>query len=174
MKNMSTKQLVLTGLFAALVFVGTFSIQLPLPTSAGYIHLGDTFIYIAGAFLGPVFGGLAGGIGSMLADLMLGYAIYAPATFVIKALNGVIVGLAMQHAIKAQDSFLKKMIVFTFGSALAGATMVGGYYLYETFMFPDAALANIAFNLTQAIGSMVVASVLYVIFKNPALSKGLK
>jgi len=91
MKAFKTKQLAVSGLMAALVMVGTMLVQVPTPTK-GYIHIGDSMVYLCGIILGPFTGGLAAGVGSLLADVSTGYGIYAPATFVIKALDAAAVG----------------------------------------------------------------------------------
>ncbi len=81
--NNSIKQLVLTALFAALCTVAT---MIAFPAGPGYINAGDIVLLLAAFTLAPTQAMLAAGIGSALADLLNGYAMYAPATFVIKAL----------------------------------------------------------------------------------------
>lgn len=65
----NTRKYVLTGLMTALVLCLTFFIKIPVPYTSGYIHLGDSMIYLSVMILGPVYGAFASGIGSMLADL---------------------------------------------------------------------------------------------------------
>ena len=96
----NTKNLVFAALLAAVTCVATLVIHIPSPLN-GYINLGDCFVLLSGWLLGPVYGFLAAGIGSGLADLFLGYAVYAPATFVIKGL----VALAAYLLIKAFGIF---------------------------------------------------------------------
>ena len=76
----------MTALFAALACVATMSIRIPTPGTGGYIHPGDAIVILAGIILGPVYGMLAGGIGSALSDLIGGYFVYVPITLVIKGL----------------------------------------------------------------------------------------
>lgn len=90
--NSNLKKLVLAAMFAALSSVATMVIQIPSPMS-GYVNLGDCFVLLGGVVLGPVWGFLAGGVGSMLADVILGYAHYAPGTFLIKGLMALAVVL---------------------------------------------------------------------------------
>ena len=78
-------RLVYTALFTALTTVATLVIQVPSPMS-GYVNLGDAMVLLSAWILGPVYGTAAAGIGSMLADLLSGYAYYAPGTLVIKCL----------------------------------------------------------------------------------------
>lgn len=172
MKTMKTRDLVLASLFASLVFIGTYFFSFPLPTGIGYIHLGDTFVYLSGALLGPIGGALAAGVGSSLADLMLGYGQYAPVTFVIKGLNAFIVGSAFKSMIKSEVAMVKKITVFIISAALAGTTMVLGYFLYEIVLYQLAgALPGILMNSIQAGSSLVFGTILFVTFRSTALSK---
>lgn len=172
MKTMKTRDLVLASLFASLVFIGTYFFSFPLPTGIGYIHLGDTFVYLGGALLGPIGGALAAGVGSSLADLLLGYAQYAPVTFVVKGLNAFIVGTAFKVMIKSEDALLKKITVFVISAAIAGTTMVLGYFFYEIILYQlPGALPGILMNGIQAGASLLFGTILYVTFKSTALSK---
>ena len=89
-----TMKLTLSGLSAALIFAGTWFIR--IPTALGYINAGDGLIILAGAWLGGVPGLVAGAVGSALADLAAGYAVYVPATAVIKGAVGLIAGLLLR------------------------------------------------------------------------------
>ena len=83
----------ITAVFAALACVVTMVIAFPIPATNGYINIGDAIVMLTGLIFGPIIGGIAGGVGSALADLILGFTIYAPGTLVIKGLEGFIVGL---------------------------------------------------------------------------------
>ena len=82
MNNNSLKRLVLAALFAALACVATMSIRIPTPGTNGYIHPGDAIVILSGVILGPVWGFLAGGIGSALSDLIGGYFMYVPTNII--------------------------------------------------------------------------------------------
>jgi len=90
-----TQRLVLTGLMTALVFLLTYLVKVPVPFTSGYIHLGDSMIFLSVLAVGPFYGAFAAGVGSMLSDLLGGYAQYALPTLVIKALMALLMGLAM-------------------------------------------------------------------------------
>ena len=157
MKN-STRRLTVSAVMAALVFVLTLSIRIPVPALAGgaYINLGDSLIYCAAFILGGVPAMFAAGIGSMLADIAGGALIYAPATLVIKGAMGIVCGTLM-----FKGSFAK----FVFASVVGGAIMVAGYGLYEIFVFGTAyALTSLPFNLIQWAGGVGIALLLYVPF----------
>ena len=81
---MKTKKLVTCAMLAAIACVATMIIRIPIPK--GYVNFGDCIVLLGGFLLGPVSGALAAGIGSSLADIFSGYAIYALPTFIIKGL----------------------------------------------------------------------------------------
>ena len=158
------KKLVMAGLFAAAVAVATL-ISIPLP-NGGYANLGDCFVLISGVLLGPVYGTLAAGIGSALADLTLGYFTYAPVTFIIKGLMALVIWLAAGK--------LGKLATLKFSAASIGCEiiMVGGYLIYELVLYGPGALANIPFNALQGVVGMVSATIVFaVLYKTKLLLK---
>ena len=89
MSDKKIRTMVLAAVLAALACVATMVVQIPSPMN-GYVNLGDCFVLLSGWLLGPWWGAAAGGIGSMLADLLLGYGHYAPGTLVIKGLMALV------------------------------------------------------------------------------------
>lgn len=87
-----TMQLSMTAVFTALVFVATTVFSVYVPQTRGFFNIGETMVFTAALLLGPIIGAFAGGVGSMLADVFLGFWYYAPATLVIKASEGALVG----------------------------------------------------------------------------------
>ena len=85
------RYLALITAFTTLVFLSTSIFSIELPTT-GYFNLGETFVYLSALVGGPVVGGIAGGFGSWLADSFLGYGNFAPATLILKGLEGFTVG----------------------------------------------------------------------------------
>lgn len=156
MKNLRTEKLVLASLMIAMTTVGTMVIK--VPAIKGYIHIGDSIVYLCGILLGPVLGGIAAGLGSMIADLLLGYAVYAPATFVIKGLDAMIVGLIYFKLVPEDASIVQKTLNFVIAVLFGGAIMVGGYFVYEIALYGvEGAAAGVAYNVTQAVGGGVLA-----------------
>ena len=92
MDNNFTKQITYTGIMTALVFLATYLIKIPLPYTGGYIHLGDSMVFIAGILLGRKRGAFAAGVGSALADIFAGYVVWALPTLIIKAFMAYIIG----------------------------------------------------------------------------------
>lgn len=89
---MKTKEICLRGLMIALVTVSTMVLQIPVSATNGYIHLGDSMILLISVFFGWRYGMVAGGVGAALADLLSGYAHWAPFTLIIKGVMGLLVG----------------------------------------------------------------------------------
>ena len=85
----NAKKIIMAAMFASLACVATMIIKIPSPLK-GYINLGDCIVLLSGWMLSPLYGFLAAGFGSALADVFLGYTVYAPATFVIKGLMALV------------------------------------------------------------------------------------
>lgn len=91
-KKISTRSLAVTAVFTALVCVVTILFSVHVPATEGFFNIGESMVFLSALLFGPFVGAFAGGVGSMLADLMLGYLHYAPATLIIKACEGAVVG----------------------------------------------------------------------------------
>lgn len=143
------------GLLIALTCVATICIHIPIPATNGYINVGDSIILISAVFFGGPFGLVAGGIGSALADLLLGYTNYAPVTLVVKGIEGILVALI---AGKGGELFSAKKIA---GVVIGLLWMVLGYFACETLMYGVAAAAgSVVSNCIQAAGSFVIFIIL--------------
>lgn len=79
-------------MFIAVVCVATVILKIDIPATRGFFNVGDSMVYVTALLFGPVIGGIAGGIGSSLADILLGAPWYAPGTLVVKGVEGLIVG----------------------------------------------------------------------------------
>ena len=153
-KGLSTKKIVMIALFTALIMIATLLIRFPVGT--GYLNAGDAVIFLSVFLLGP-YGIIASSLGSALADLV-GYAIYAPATLVIKGLMAFVAWVVYRAFLKC----LKKSLLAEILASVAGAiVMVIGYFLYEAILFSSfgVALVGLPWNFLQG-GAGVVLSVL--------------
>jgi len=121
MSARKTIQITQTAFLIVLVFISTVIFSLYIPETRGFFNIGEAGVYIAAFIGGPVIGCIAGGVGSMLADIYLGYYWYAPATLVIKGTEGLIVGF-LSKKLK-----LKGKIGYTLGFILV---LIGGFSLY--------------------------------------------
>ena len=175
LKRFNTKKLVLSALFAALTCACTMAVTIPTPTG-GYVHAGDCFIILAGVILGPVAGGLAGGIGSMLSDIFLGYLSYAPATFIIKFLAAFAVGLIFHFTRKLSHSNGTRILQFTICGLVSNLIVIVGYFLYEWLLTSNvfsAALSGILGNSVQGLTSILLSTLLYSIIPRGYLQESL-
>ncbi len=167
MKQNTIQKVVLSGLFAALIFVMTAFLPFPLP-GGGYANLGDCFVILAGILLGPLYGGLAAAIGSGFSDLFLGYGIYAPATFVIKGVMALVVAL-----IAGKRPLKFSFVRLTAASLLSEMIMVGGYFLFEIPLYGiGGAAADTIGNSVQGVVGIVASIVLAtLLFKTKIIDK---
>lgn len=118
------QKIAITAIFAALVCVTTMIFSIYVPQTRGYFNIGEGMVYITALLFGPVIGSIAGGVGSMFADLLLGYAQFAPATLIIKAIEGGIVGVISRKTINFKSKSSWK--IFTLISGLiVGAILMG-------------------------------------------------
>lgn len=160
MKN-QTKNLVTASLLAALTCVATMVIKIPSPLN-GYINLGDCIVLLAGWLLQPMYGFLAAGIGSGMADLFSGYASYAPATFLIKGL----MALAAHYIFTAMKKSSGGTVARAVSGVVAEAIMVGGYLLFESFLYGFApSLVNVPANCVQGVAGLIIGVILVKIFE---------
>ena len=130
-------------MLASVVFIATW-IQVPAPL--GNVNLGDAAILLGAWIIGGPWSIAACALGAALTDLVSGYAIYAPATLLIKALTALV-------AISVKGVFGKRrpFLAYIFSALAAELVRVLGYFLYEgifLYGFPAAAIA-IPFNLVQ-------------------------
>lgn len=119
-----------TSIGICLVTLVTISLQVSIPATQGYFNLGETMVYTFALLFGPRVGLIAGGIGSALADLITGYLPYAPATLVIKGIEGFIVGHLSHVLTRAPERVWKKLTVIL-AILLSILTLIIGstYYL---------------------------------------------
>ncbi len=80
------------GILTALETIMTATVSIPIPATTGYFNVGEGIIYFAAILFGPYIGAFVGGVGAGFADVLGGYAIFAPGTFIAKAAEGFVVG----------------------------------------------------------------------------------
>lgn len=155
MKKMTTRKLCINALLIALVCVATMFLQIPVPATSGYIHLGDSIILIAGIFFGWEYGLIAGGIGSALADLLTGYPHWMFFTLIIKGLMGLLVGKAANFHGDGSSIFSIRNITAVL---LAEVWMVLGYLIGGTILKSSfiVAVGSVPSNIVQGIGGIVI------------------
>ena len=126
--SIKTKNIVITALFAALIFIATM-VHIPTGFNGGYIHIGDTFIYLAAVLLPMPYAMLSGGIGAALCDGLSGAALWVLPTLIIKPLM-VLCFKRNQEKIFSKISILSVIIaglVGWFGYYIFGAIISGNF-----------------------------------------------
>lgn len=142
-------------------------IKFPSPLK-GYLNIGDCIVLLCGWMLSPAYGFLAAGLGSGLADVLSGYIIYAPATFVIKGLMALIACYVFKAMRKAIGNNLPGRII---SGLLAEIMMVLGYYVFEGFMYGFVASAvNIPANAIQGIVGLILGTILIKAFEKSKIT----
>ena len=116
---MKTKQLTLTAMMSAFVFIATFVPKIPIPL--GYAHLGDAAIFLSVIFCGRKVGILSGIIGSALADFLSGFPLWILPTIIIKAAEAEVFWRFKDKNLIL--SLIFSSIVMAFGYTFAGAAL---------------------------------------------------
>lgn len=120
------RRLTYGGLMTALVFVATAIIpHIPVPFTEGYIHAGDSMIFITAILLGWRYGAIAGGLGSAMADVFLGYSHWALPTLIIKGVMGAIVGFMAKEVKDKKTNQIRTIVtmIVSGGWIVAGLSM---------------------------------------------------
>lgn len=144
-QNSESKLLFQVGIvaaFAALAFVGTMLIRIPIPVTGGYFNLGDTFVMAAALLYGPLVGALVGAIGPAAADA-IGFPQFILATAVVKGLEGLVMGMIVWSSRKER---LWPILAIGVGIVI----LVSGYYIFEAVIYPAMAVAMPFFGVTDA------------------------
>ena len=157
MKELNVKDLVITSLFIALVFVFTWLVkfQLPFAPNGGLIHLGNVPFFLAAIFLDKRIGMTAGALGMGLFDLVSGWELWSPMTVISALIMGYIINkLNYKHL-----NLINLLISFV----LVAIVKVLVYYIGEIFILSSfvTPLASIPGNIIQiAVSSVIVLVVL--------------
>lgn len=154
-----TTQLVFSAIMMCLITIATMFIRVPIPFTQGYAHLGDAMIFLSVLILGWRYGAVVAGIGSMLSDILGGYAVWAPWTLCIKSVMAIIMGVFIASVIKKERSQRFLLTVELLGMVLAGIWMCGGYYVAEAIIYGNWATPALAipWNVGQFTVGMVIA-----------------
>lgn len=149
----------LSAVFTGIVFTTTVVFSAFIPATQGFFNIGESGVYLAALVAGPYVGAIAGGVGSMLADLFLGFDLFAPGTLAIKGAEGFVVGyLAFHPSIR---KFLgKRWIAVAISLPLA----VLLYTVGNLFYVGQAEISFLGFTLTPSFVPAVWAIVAAVLF----------
>lgn len=177
--KISTRKIVLTAMMIALVFIITYLpfLHIPSPVPPGYFNIGDAAIMVAAILLGRKSGLAAGAIGAALADLAYGAFIFVPITFIVKGIEGYVVGTIAHKKADQGPDYIRRIIAVSAGAVI----IVAGYFILElTFyrMIDDslavaAIISEVPGNLVQGGVSAVIAYIFIAILDKTTVMKKL-
>ena len=173
MNQQRITRMVIAALFAALTCVATSIIKVPTVGTNGYVNIGDMVVLLCAWLIGGVYGGLAAGIGSALADFLGGYGSYVPGTFVIKFLMAVVAFALLKGFAKIR---LYAPVRYVLSGIVAELLMVAGYFAYESLLlgYGLAATASIGSNLIQGATCLVLGVVVIFILEQAKIVQLIK
>ncbi|MDT8717120.1 ECF transporter S component [Clostridium sp. 19966] len=150
------KDMVVTALLIALVFVATsfINIRLPFLSNGGLVHLGNVMLFTAAIVFGKEKGAIAGAVGMAIFDLSSGWALWAPFTFVIRGIMGYMIGAITWSKNRNGNSLLLNI----FAMLLSGVWMIIGYYITEGILYGNwiTPAASIPGNLMQIVVGLIL------------------
>jgi uncharacterized membrane protein len=132
----------------------TMLISVPFPLTREYLNLGDVMVMLSGLLFGAQVGGFAGGVGSALSDVLLGYGYFAPLTLIVKGMEGFLTGLIGNG---------RRVSLKITGVTVGAVAMLLGYFLVETVLygvgpaFAELSLVNSIQVTIGAIGSLMLS-----------------
>ena len=142
-----------TAIFTALILLATSVIKFSTGLGEGYIHLGDSFVYLAACILPFPYCLIAGALGGALADILSGYAIWAIPTMIIKMLNAVPFALVCRKY-KSSKILSKQAVLMT---VVSGVITIAGYFVTECILYSVAsATLSLLGNTIQAVASGII------------------
>ena len=150
--NEKLHKITATAVFSAMIFVLTFLVHFPAPS--GYVHMGDAILYIASLVLGCPWALIAGALGEGLADVAGGFAAYAPATAIIKAL------MALTFVYVRKNNKKLFSLAAVIASVVSGVINVAGYFAADMLISREYAFVDIFGNVIQSAASAVIFVIL--------------
>ncbi len=170
MTSQKNLKLVIGAMFTALCFICT--VFIPIPSIKGYTNLGDGMVILSGILLGPLYGGMAAGIGSMFADLFLGYTSYAIATLLIKSTAAIAAWLIYKGVSNITKKPLIRVISVSLGGIGTGIVVTSCYFLYDMSVMGlgMSAAAGIPGNLVQNFFGILISTIMFpVLYRIPTV-----
>lgn len=153
MQNKSLLKITYTAIFTAIILLSTMLIKFSTGLGEGYIHFGDSMLYLTACLLPFPYCIIAGAIGGALADILGGFAIWSIPTAIIKALN-VLPFAIICKKYKSNKILCKKTILMTF---VSGAITICGYFVAECILYSaESATLSIIGNSIQAVASGII------------------
>lgn len=156
-----TKEIVITAVFIAMTFVATMciNIRLPIAANGGLIHIGDIPVFIAAVIFGRKTGMYAAAFGMGLFDLLSGWAVWAPFTFLICGAKGWVFGAILDNSFS--------MVKYVFAVFVILIINVVGYYIAEIIITGNilAPINSVWGNIIQIIVSAIITVPILTVIK---------
>lgn len=159
------------AILIAVTALFTYMIRIPVAPTRGYINFGDVAIFFSAILFGPLTAFITGGIGTALADLLSGYAQWAPFTFLAHGLQGLFIGLIIKAGTKMQrrpnegapqtsQAARRPSIITLLLSFVAATISMGGIYFLTGGIMVGfaAAAAEIPGNILQNVAGVLVGT----------------
>lgn len=166
-----TFNLIVNAMLIAIVFVATLllNIRLPIVANGGLVHLGTALLFIIAILFGPKKGAIAGAFGMAIFDLVSGWTLWAPFTFIARGLQGYIVGKIAWSGGRNGSSVLLNLT----GMIVSVPIMLGVYYVCEAVLYGSWIIpaASIPGNLVQNGVGMVIAIPVAIVLKKVPMFK---
>lgn len=153
MNQEKTKNLAMSALMIALIFVCTYTVKIPNPATGGYTHMGDCMMFLAVLVLGKKQGALAGGLGAALSDLLTGATLWVLPTFVIKLIMGWIMGSIVEMKLNENYGWI-------IGAILGGIWQSIAYTLVK---IPMVGMAPAVASIPRILMQTLIGLVIYVV-----------
>lgn len=162
-----------TAIFTAIIILATSVIKFSTGLGEGYIHFGDSMIYLTACVLPFPYCIVAGALGGALADILSGFAVWSIPTAIIKTLNALPFAIVCKKY-KSNKILCKKTILMTVVSSII---TILGYFVAECILYSVAsATLSIIGNTIQAVASgiifIIIATALDKINFKSKISKG--
>ena len=145
-QNKNALKVAMVAVLTAVVVV--FTLVVRVPTAKGYLNLCDVAICFIAFTFGPWSAFIAAGLGTALADLISGYAQWAPISFVVHGVEGLLIALIVKQKGNEAVSLARKLLA----GLVCIATVSLGYFALSALFIStvSVAAAEIPGNIAQS------------------------
>lgn len=141
MTKLSTHDIAQVGALSALGAAAILIFHIPGPGGSGYFHMGETVMLTAAMLLGRRKGAMIGALSGCIADLIVGFPMWAPFSFVIHGAECWLAASLSDGRCGLRDAV---------AIAIASAVMAAGYTLSSGLLYGAATMpAELTVNLFQ-------------------------
>lgn len=164
--NSKIRLMTLAGALTALTVIFTaYIFHIPVGINGGYVHFGDSVIYLAAVLLPAPYAMIVGALGGGIADLLTA-PMWAVATVIIKML------IVLPFSSKSETLLTKRNLLAPVISFFISAT---GYYIAEKILFGTEVALISAFSgsLVQSGGSALFFYIVATAFQSAGIKRNI-